>query len=479
MKEETSFVTFHFPGELVFPGRRSFPKNIFYLSNTKSIQVVTLMSHYRTLLRNLIVGENQFILSHKHYKRILLTGQLCLLTFATCVGYLILDLISKIPHAWPYQLGCAMLALTSFILNRQGKFTIAKILLGLCVNLTVFVFSINEPMAVGLYMYFIVANLGALIAFGYEERSKAIFFVFFSTALFLISLFIHTDFIPRPAYTPEYVQINMIINFFGASASSAILALFLINANYKAEAQMMKREKDLADANISLTKVNTELDRFVHNTSHDLRAPLHSLQGLIQLTDYTNDPKELKEYVELMRDRVTNLEKFVQTIANYARDSNQALILEKVSVKNLIRLSLENLRFFPGSEKIKIIQQIPESLEITTDITRMLIVLNNLISNSLKYQDENKNEKFIKISAEALLEKLVLTIQDNGVGIPEDSIHKIFEMYARLHNQSFGSGLGLYIVKETVEKLRGKIQVQSKVGVGSTFWIEVPLVVTT
>jgi len=432
------------------------------------------MTPSRTFFRKLIVGHNEFILSHKRYKRILLTGQLCLITFIVCCGYLILDISNKISYSWPFQSACAALALLSFLLNRHGKFTAAKILLGLSVNLTVFIFSINEPSAVGMYMYFIVCNLGALITFGYEERYKALGFVLFSTSLFLLSLFIHTDFIPRPAYSPDYMLINVIINFFGASLSSFVLASFLINVNHRAEEQMEKREIELAQANALLTKVNTELDRFVYSSSHDLRAPLHSIQGLIQLTHHTNDPVELREYIELMKGRVTNLEKFILDMANYARNSRQPHVQETISIKRAVLDSLDSLRFFPGAEKIKIFTQIPEELVMTTDVSRLQIVLNNLISNALKYQDEKKDHKFIRIYVESRGDTIIFTIEDNGIGIPHELLDKIFQMYSRLHEQSFGSGLGLYIVKETIEKLAGSIQVRSSVGVGSTFIVELP-----
>ncbi len=264
------------------------------------------------------------------------------------------------------------------------------------------------------------------------------------------------------------------INFFGASLSTFFVAYFLININYRAEAVMNKREKELTSANSMLTMVNTELDRFVYSSSHDLRAPLHSLQGLIQLTEHTSDPKELREYIDMMKGRVTNLEKFILDIANYARNSQQPLILETFAVKRIVFDCLEGLRFFSGAEKIKIYQEIPADLIVTTDLTRLQIVLSNLISNALKYSDLNKENKFVRIGAGLRSEKVVITIEDNGLGIPEDSLEKIFQMYSRVHEQSFGSGLGLYIVKETLEKLKGTITVQSQFGVGSTFKVELP-----
>jgi len=138
-----------------------------------------MLTSLRYFLRNIIVGNDEFILSHTNYKRILLTGQLSLVSCIVCVGYLILDIALGLVNPWPYQLACALLSLVSLWLNRKRKFSAAKILLGLSVNLTVFIFASSEPMEAGLYMYFIIINTGALVGFGYEERGKAAFFLYF------------------------------------------------------------------------------------------------------------------------------------------------------------------------------------------------------------------------------------------------------------------------------------------------------------
>src|SRR5688572_16881342 len=127
-------------------------------------------SPLRYFFRSIVVGEDQFILSHAQYKRILLTGQLCFMTIVICLVYVFFDLLSGRPDAWPYQVACATLAFASLVLNRRRRFTEAKFLLGLSVNTTVFLFAISEPVETGLYMYFITASLGALVAFGYEEK---------------------------------------------------------------------------------------------------------------------------------------------------------------------------------------------------------------------------------------------------------------------------------------------------------------------
>ena len=391
-----------------------------------------------------------------------------------CVAYLVFDASQGIYNPLPYQLACALLSLTSLWLNRRRRFSIAKILLGISVNFTVFLFASSEPMEVGLYMYFIIGNTGALVAFGFEERGKAIFFVLLSTSLFFIALFFPFTFIERSVYSHNYTLINITINFIGASFASAAMVYFLININHRSEAQLKKSKEELSKKNQDLLKLNAELDRFVYNTSHDLKAPLNSILGLVQLMDLSKDINEVHNYSSMIKTRVSDLHKFINEVADYSRNATSQITIVKVLLRKAVRDALENLRYLPGADRLSIQLDIDDTLEITTDITRLQIVLNNLISNSFKYQDKRKENPFVKLSAELQAETIIITIEDNGVGIPDQQLGKIFDMYSRANDQIEGTGLGLYIVHETIEKLGGSISVVSKEGQGTTFSIRLP-----
>ena len=421
------------------------------------------------------MGNDEFILSHANYKRILLTGQLSLISFSISGAYLVIDVSLGHLNPLPYQLACALLSLISLWFNRIRRFSIAKILLGISVNSTVFLFACSEPMEVGLYMYFIIGNTGALVAFGYEERGKAIFFVLLSTSLFFISLLSPLTLLEPTQYSHNYTLINIIINFIGASFASAAMVYFLININHRSEAQLKKNKNELSKKNQDLVKLNAELDRFVYNTSHDLKAPLNSILGLVQLMDLSNDINEVRDYSSMIKTRVSDLNKFITEVADYSRNATSQVTIVKVLLRKAVRDALENLRYIPGADRLSIQLDIDDTLEITTDITRLQIVLNNLLSNSFKYQDKRKENPFVKISAEHQTETIIITIEDNGVGIPEQQLGKIFDMYSRANDQIEGSGLGLYIVHETIEKLGGAISVKSKEGHGSKFLIRLPL----
>jgi signal transduction histidine kinase len=132
--------------------------------------------------------------------------------------------------------------------------------------------------------------------------------------------------------------------------------------------------------------------------------------------------------------------------------------LEKVDIKKQIEDGFERLKYHEGSEQGH----------------RIAVVLNNLISNAIKYRDAHKDNQFIKVEMHIDQTTATLYFSDNGIGISEEWQVKIFDMFFRATERSEGAGLGLYIVKEAIEKLGGKIQVQSKVDEGSTFIITLP-----
>ena len=109
-----------------------------------------------------------------------------------------------------------------------------------------------------------------------------------------------------------------------------------------------------------------------------------------------------------------------------------------------------------------------------TDVYRLSVIINNLVSNAIKYRDANKQQSLISIEASISESNLFVVFTDNGIGISQDYINKIFDMFFRATDRSEGAGLGLYIVKETVEKLHGDIRVESKMGEGTVFTIRVP-----
>jgi signal transduction histidine kinase len=220
--------------------------------------------------------------------------------------------------------------------------------------------------------------------------------------------------------------------------------------------------------------LNIELDKFVYSSSHDLMAPLRSILGLINLCHLSEDPEETKKYLSMIKGRVSELEKFIKEMSDYSKNARQAIVVEEIEIKRLLRDVLETLRFYPHAERLLVDIDVQDELKIFSDHTRLKVIFSNIISNCFKYCDLSKKESFVRISASRIPGMIYVEIEDNGVGIKESALPKIFDMFYRAHDHGEGTGLGLYIVKEAIDKVGGTIAVHSHVGKGTTFKITLP-----
>jgi signal transduction histidine kinase len=223
-----------------------------------------------------------------------------------------------------------------------------------------------------------------------------------------------------------------------------------------------------------LRQSNTELDRFVYSVSHDLRAPLSSLMGLVALAEKTANAEETATLLSMMRNRIDAQEKFIRDIIDYSRNARLNHEPEDTNLNDIIGEIMDNLRYAEEVSSVKIKTDIPENYSLKTDKVRLKIVLNNLVSNALKYHDRHKAERYVRIQVRNENSHCEIRVEDNGVGIKPDHHEKIFDMFYRASENSKGSGLGLYIAREAVKKLGGQITVESELGKGTRFRIILP-----
>ncbi len=234
------------------------------------------------------------------------------------------------------------------------------------------------------------------------------------------------------------------------------------------EAQTRLQEK-----NEELTKVNRELDAFVYRVSHDLRAPLVSLLGLISIMRLESSQDKQQRYLTLMEKSIEKLDHFINEIMNYSRNARISLHTEPIALRDFTTEAIESLRY---SEKgtLNILNNIPGDLILHSDPQRLSPIVNNLISNAIRYRDPKKEEQRIILIAQAKERSIQIRIEDNGIGIEEEHLPHIFDMFYRASRHSEGSGIGLYIVQETISKLGGTIEVESTPGAGTGFNISLP-----
>jgi PAS domain S-box-containing protein len=218
---------------------------------------------------------------------------------------------------------------------------------------------------------------------------------------------------------------------------------------------------------------NGELDNFVYKVSHDLRAPLSSILGLVNLAKLPGNTDNPMDYIDIIGSKVEHLDHFIGDVLSHSKNLKMEISTAKVNFERIIQQTFGDLNYLEGTQEMKQNVRI-EGIEFYSDPWRISEILRNLISNAIKYRrlEEAAAEVNIKITIDHLRAEIIFS--DNGIGISDSSLSKIFEMFYRATEQSDGSGIGLYIVKNAVEKLGGQIYVASRVGQGTRFNIILP-----
>jgi signal transduction histidine kinase len=226
----------------------------------------------------------------------------------------------------------------------------------------------------------------------------------------------------------------------------------------------------------TLQKTNQELDRFVYSVSHDLRAPLTTILGLINLVEIEYPETILLNYFNTIRDHVNRLDSFIQEILDYSMNTRTELRKDKIDFSQVIEQVQQRIKPLLQIDRVRLDLTIrnEQGSDFYSDKGRLEIILNNLYSNSIKYQDFTKDACEINIHIAITPQRATISFADNGIGVETQYLDKIFNMFYRASDRAKGSGLGLYIVKETISKLGGSIQVQSEFGKQTTFTITLP-----
>ena len=238
--------------------------------------------------------------------------------------------------------------------------------------------------------------------------------------------------------------------------------------------QLARQEGELKSALKELSDRNYELDQLMYKTSHDLRSPLSSIIGLINLANLDNDPREFPAYLSKIEGRAKKLDEFIRSMLDYARVNRVDQDFEPVNLPELIHNCISELEYMDSSHKLRTEVNIdPSKTTIQSDRLRMKIIFSNIISNAFKYMN-SEADSFLRIRIKTAHRGVELTFSDNGIGIRKEHLGKIFKMFYRATERSQGSGLGMYIVKQAVEKLGGTITLSSQYGKGTRIKIILP-----
>ena len=247
-----------------------------------------------------------------------------------------------------------------------------------------------------------------------------------------------------------------------------------ITKRKEAEEKINRQFIELEKTNAELGKTNSELDKFVYRASHDLRSPLTSVMGLIELTKSEKKSTDIQDNLNMIKKSIDRLDRFVVDIIHYYRNSRAEIRKEKIDFNSIIKETFEDLMYIEGANKIKTNVRINERDSYYSDKSKMRVIFNNLISNAIRYNKPQSENPFVDINVSISKNTIVIQVKDNGIGIDKKYINKIFDMFFKNSNSTYSSGLGLYILKETVNILNGTISVESELNKGSSFIIQLP-----
>lgn len=225
----------------------------------------------------------------------------------------------------------------------------------------------------------------------------------------------------------------------------------------------------LEDARKLLEKTHQELDSFLYSTSHDLRSPIASVLGLTHVAKVDAKHKDSVEYFEMIEKRIKKLDEIIEDILNYSKVNKVGITPEILDFNRLVKEVLSNVKFNRGASQISFQYEESDANMVNTSYNQIKIILNNLVSNAVKYHNFERQNPFVKITFTKTGTEVIVRVIDNGSGIEEENIDQIFDMFYRATSKYDGSGLGLYIANEAALKIKGDLSVTSQKNVGTTF----------
>jgi len=424
---------------------------------------------------------------HTNYlvqKRNVLFSQFCIIATISAIIQGVADLISGYPLVMAIDLTIAFFLVLGYFINENRQHTFAKLMVILMSNILLFAFAAVVPKDVGIYLLYYPLVAFSFIVIDFKQRKLSYSLASFSIVLNLILLY--TNFQPFGSINiqPSDPSISFALNLIISIILLSLGINFLLKINNSAEVKLIKNQlhteklaREINEKNLSLEKTNEELDRFVYSTSHDLRAPLASILGLIGLAELEKEPVPagIVKYLQMMKERVNSLDDFIQDIIDYSRNSRVDLVLAEVDLDKLVDEVILHNRYLENTQKVKITTDIKLNKKLLVDRNRIFRVLNNIVSNAIKYNDLSKKNPEVKINARMEAKTLIISVADSGAGIKDEIKDKVFDMFYRGTERAEGSGLGLYIAREMVQKMKGTLSFVSDEGKGTTFTITIPV----
>lgn len=222
-----------------------------------------------------------------------------------------------------------------------------------------------------------------------------------------------------------------------------------------------------------IEKKNAELDSFFYRVSHDLKGPISSLLGLHNLIKLEVQDKNAQRFFDMYQTQITRINNIVMDLIHLTRMNHQEEHNVKIDFNSLLQDCIDAYHYMENYSAIEFIIEIDPNIQFYSQWAIVNTILQNLIENAIKYARPKKSP-FVRINIVQEENEVVISVSDNGIGIPDESQPKIFNMFYRGDHPVQGTGLGLYILKRAVERLQGRVSFVSEANAGSTFTVNLP-----
>lgn len=374
-----------------------------------------------------------------------------------------------------FSLTLAFLYLSAIYFFYIGKVTVTKNVSFIVSNLLLFVGSSFYGRESYNYLSFIPLLVAVVFIYGHHEMKSMVFMMMVTVLNFVVLEL--TDYALLSHWSDGRIdsEYNKWMVIFISVVFGFYMLYELIKINKHTEEKLKRWNRNLYLRNEKLKRSNEDLDSFVYRVSHDLRAPLTSIMGVINVVKTESDASKVKGYMKYQEQSVKKLDDLIQDVLDISRNAKLNVVIEPILLKKFIQDCVDSFSYMEDFSKIRITVDIPEELVLYSDSRRLKFIFNNLISNSIRYYDLTKEQSSLMICTEnQVSETISILFDDNGIGIHEDHLERVFDMFYRGTYEKTGSGLGLFIVKDSIEKLNGSISLHSVYGKGTRVLMGIP-----
>ncbi|MEI9918421.1 MAG: ATP-binding protein [Bacteroidota bacterium] len=254
------------------------------------------------------------------------------------------------------------------------------------------------------------------------------------------------------------------------------LPLVIRRALKERRLEKLKREARYAlrKQNAELTKVNQELDNFVYSVSHNLRGPLASVLGLLNIARTEDVNSRVVSLHSMMESSINRLDETLKDILAYSNNTHGDMHSKVIQWEEKCKATFNLLSYLPGFDSVRIsVSSSSTGKPFHSDPVRIALIFRTLFTNAIQYLDAKK-DPMIHVDVVESDGLATIQVKDNGIGIDAEYLPAVFDMFYRATEKSLGAGLGLYIAKETVKKLNGSISIRSTVGEETVVTIVLP-----